>query len=229
MKKVLVFVVGLFLFFSCSKESEDTMYVKGSIKGLKKGTLYLQKQVDSLIVSVDSIYLSGVSDFLLTTIIESPEVYYLTLGKTNKKIAFFGEKDSITINSRLNKFEIKAEITGSENQDILDEYYEFKAKFSNQNLDLIKEQLEARKSQNQDSILIVENKINSLYKRRYLYAINYVINHANFEAAPYITLTELYDANTKMLDTMNNSLTSKIKESKYGKQLEEYIIKRKGE
>jgi len=223
MRKVLFIVIGLFLFFSCGSENENTMYVKGSIKGLKKGTLYLQKQVDSIVISIDSIKVNGTQNFLLTDEILSPEMYYLTLGNANKKIPFFGEKDTINITSRLDKFVLKAKISGSENQDLLNEFYEIKDKFRDQNLDLIKEEFEARRSENQDSILMVQNKLKNLVRRKYLYTTNFAINNANFEVAPYIALTELNNATIKLLDTINNSLSDKVKKSKYGIQLNEFV------
>ena len=47
--------------------------------------------------------------------------------------------------------------------------------------------------------------------------------NSNLEVAPYIALTEMYDASLKMLDTVNNSLTEKVKMSNYGKRLQKYI------
>ena len=223
MKKLLFVAFAILLVSSCKKNIENTMYVKGNIKGLKKGTFYLQKQMDSLIRSVDSITVNGTNEFLLTDIIASPEIYYLTLKDSDKRIVFFGEKDTVKINSILDKFERKAEITGSENQNILNDYNELKRKFNDQNLDLIKEQLEAKKSGNQDSVMIAEGKMSRLLKRRYLVTINYVINNSDYEVAPYIALREVYDANIKMLDTMNSSLSPKVKKSKYGILLQEYI------
>lgn len=229
MKKIFIVVTGFLLLMSCGSENENAMYVKGNIKGLVKGTLYLQKQIDSLIVSVDSLKINGTSEFLLSDIIETPEMYYLALGNSTKKIPFFGEKDSITINSSLDKFELKAVVIGSENHDILEEYLDFKGKFNDKNLDLIKKEFEIKMSENQDSMQIVQDLKNGLLKRRYLFTINYAINNANFEAAPYIALTELQNTNIKMLDTINNSLSPEIKTSKYGKELNEFILRRKGE
>jgi len=223
MKKVLIFVFGILLIYSCSKESENTMYVKGNIKGLKKGTLYLQKQMDSLIISVDSIHVNGTDEFLLRDVILSPQMYFLTLGNGNKRIAFFGEKDTINISSRLDKFEFKAKITGSKNQELLDNYLAIKKKFSNQNLDLIKEEFEARKSGVQDSLDIINKKLKNLNRRLYLYTTNFAVNNSDFEVAPYIALTELVNANIRLLDTINKSLTPEIKDSKYGMQLDKFI------
>lgn len=229
MKKVLFIALVILTVSSCKNDVENTMFVKGKIKGFKKGTLYLQKQVDSLILSVDSLTVNGRNDFLLKDIIESPEIYYLTLKNSDKRIVFFGEKDTIVINTALDKFDIKAEITGSENQDILSDYYELKRRFNDQNLELIKEEFEAKKSGDQDSIRLVEGKKMKLLKRRYLVTINYAINNSDYEVAPYIALTEIYDANVKMLDTINNSLTPEVKESKYGLLLQEYVDERKAQ
>ena len=106
---------------ACSREDSNLMYVKGRVKGLKKGTLYLQKQVDTLIVSVDSVFVDGTDSFVMQDAIETPEMYYLALGSGDKKIAFFGERDTITIQTDLDKFALRARLSGSENQAKLDE------------------------------------------------------------------------------------------------------------
>ncbi len=223
MKKIAIWLVAVVLVASCSRESDNTMYVKGTIKGLKKGTLYLQKQMDSLIISVDSVFVEGTDTFVLRDEIESPEMYYLALGGGDKKIAFFGEKDTVSITSNLEKFALKAKISGSENQALLDKYYEMVGKFNDQNLDLIKEEFEARKKGSQDSIAEVEKKKKNWIRRKYLYTTNFAINNGSYEVSPYIALTELTDANVTLLDTINSSLTEEVKASKYGKQLERFI------
>ena len=50
------------------------MNITGSIDGLKKGTLYLQKISDSLIKNVDSIEIDGNNDFKLGDNITDSEV-----------------------------------------------------------------------------------------------------------------------------------------------------------
>ena len=223
MKKIGLLLLVVMAVIACSKENENTMYVKGSVKGLKKGTFYLQKQIDSLIVSVDSVSVSGSTEFMMTDVVESPEMYYLTLGNSTKRIAFFGEKDTISISSQLDRFQQKAVIKGSDNQDLLNNFNEIQNKFNNQKLDLIKEEFEARKIKSQDSVDIVANKLKTLNRKRYLYTTNFAVTNGNHEVSPYIALTELVDANIKLLDTVNNSLSEEIKVSKYGKQLDKFI------
>jgi hypothetical protein len=225
MKKIGLLLLVVMALVACSKENENTMYVKASVKGLKKGTFYLQKQIDSMIVSVDSISVDGREDFLMTDEVLSPEMYYLTLGNSSKRISFFGEKDTVYINSQLDLFGLKAKVKGSANQELLDNFSEIQQKFNNQKLDLMKEEFEARKANSQDSIDMVAKKLKSWERKKYLYATNFAVKNANFEVAPYIALTDLFDANIGLLDTINNSLTPSIKESKYGKQLDTYIKK----
>lgn len=223
MKKITLLFLTAIAIIACSSEEKNTMYVKGSIKGLKKGTFYLQKQKDSLIVSVDSVSVNGDSEFMMTDVIESPEMYYLTLGVSSKKIPFFGEKDTITISSQLDKFENKAVIKGSDNQDLLNDFNEMQRKFNDQRLDMIKEEFEVRKAGNQDSLDIVNQKFRNWERKKYLYTTNFAVKHGDFEVSPYIALTELVNANIKLLDTVNNSLSEEVRLSKYGKQLDVFI------
>ncbi len=224
MKKIIkVVFIGLMV-FSCSDKKENTMFVQGEVKNLKKGTLYLQKMKDTLAVTVDSIALDGVNTFTLSDEVESPELYFLSLDKSpSKQITFFGEKGTITINTKLDKFRFGATINGLTNQQLLDEYNEMKRKFNDKRLDLIKADFEVKGSQDSIKIDSVRNLINGLIKRRYYYTTNFAVNHSDNEVAPYLALTELFDANIALLDTINNTLTPKVKASKYGKALEKFI------
>ena len=224
MKKIIVFIIVSVVVFACNKEKKNTMLVRGEIKNLKKGVLYLQKIKDTLLITVDSISLDGVNTFTLTDQVESPEIYYLTLNRSpSRQISFFGEKGTITIDTKLDKFVFGATINGLTNQQLLDEYNEMKNKFSGKRLDLIKADFDAKKSE--DSLIIdsVQSKINNLIKRKYFYTANFAVIHSDNEIAPYLALTELYDANIALLDTINNSLSPKIRDSKYGKKLEKFI------
>jgi len=201
------------------------MIVQGQIKGLKKGKLFLQKMVDTVLVSVDSVSILGKDTFELSDNVDSPVVYYLTFdGNTRKKsILFFGEKGIITINDKIEEFGFNPEIKGSKNQKVLDEFTAISKRFQNQRLEFIKKEFDAKKAKNKKLLEKLDLDFKRMVKRRVLYTTNFAINNANYEAAPYIALTEMYDASLKMLDTVNISLTPKIKESDYGKRFQEYL------
>ncbi len=231
MKKIFSAFIILLFIASCSTKKEGNMIVKGQIKGLKKGKLYLQKMNDTILVSVDSIVLLGDDNFILSDNIDTPEMYYLTFdgNTTEKRILFFGEKGTITINNRLDEFGINPTITGSKNQEILDKFQKINKRFKGERLDFIKKDFDAKKEGDTEKIAQLEKDYKKMMRRRFLFTANFAISNANSEAAPYIALTELYDASTKLLDTVNNSLSTDVKISKYGKRLNEYLLKIKAE
>ena len=63
MKRILFVLLLGMVVFSCGKESENTMTVTGNIKGLKKGTLYLQQFKDSTLTVLDSLEIKGDGNF----------------------------------------------------------------------------------------------------------------------------------------------------------------------
>ncbi|CAM1351321.1 MULTISPECIES: DUF4369 domain-containing protein [Tenacibaculum] len=225
MKKIIALFAIALVAFACSSKKEGNMVVKGQIKGLKKGTLYLQKMKDTLLVSVDSMALLGDDKFILTDNVESPVIYYLTFdgNTTDKHIMFFGEEGEITINDKIEEFGFKPEIKGSKNQEVMDEYRKINQRFIDQRLDFVKKEVEARQAQDEVQLEQVEADYKKMIRRRYLFSTNFAIANADSEAAPYIALSELYDANIQLLDTINNSLTDKVKSSEYGKRLQKFV------
>lgn len=224
---ILLTFISTFLIMSCSKDnSKNTMIVKGEITGLKKGTLYLQKIEEGVLSTVDSIYLDGTATYSLTSKKNSGELYFLSLNKNSENtIPFFGDTGEISINTQLDNFVLRAKISGSENQEILDEYNKISSKFQNQNLDMIKDNFEAEKEKNQEKLEQLAEKSKLILRRKYLYTTNFAVRNKDSEVAPYIALTQLADANIKLLDTINNSLTEEIKNSRYGKELNSFIEK----
>ena len=224
MKKEFLIFNLLILTFSCST-NETKMIVSGNIDGLKKGTLYLQKQQDSIIVSIDSILVEGNSNFKLETEINEPDIYYLYLDKNdgdslNDIITFFGNNGKINIKTALKNFDSSYEISGSKNTELLQEYFSIIRKFNLQNLDLLEIFYKAQIENNQAKIDSVNTQIENLIKRKYLYTLNFATNNSEFEISPYIAVSQIADANKEFLLKLYDTLPEKIKKSKYGKILQ---------
>jgi acetolactate synthase small subunit len=209
---------------SCGKSSTKNFTVEGDIKGLTKGTVYLEKVIDTLIKPIDSVNVFNNGKFTLGDNLESPEIYYLRIKEIpDESLLIFGEKGVIKVNSKLEKFVTSAKVSGSKNHDLLQEYKDMIQKFNGKRLDIFKANFDAERANNQDKLDSLNKQYKSLVKKRYLYTANFAVNHADKEVAPYIALTELYNANISLLDTVNNSLTEDIKNSKYGKKLDNFI------
>jgi len=227
--KNIILIVLTIVLASCSRNNEADLTVIGNIKGLKKGTVYLKKFQDSIMTTLDSVSISGIPEFLFETNLEEPEVLYLVLDKNDTDegtIRFFANKGTTEINTTLKNFAFDANIAGSREQALLQEHNDMVLKYNNKKLDIIKENFDALKDN--DSIKAKETNLQqeSLLKSKYLYTINFALNHKTSRVAPYLAITEILDARLKYLDTIYKSLPDSIATSKYGKELKNLIEKR---
>lgn len=218
MNKYLIIIVVVFLVFSCNSK-QGNMSVHGKITNFQKGKVYLEKMKDTILVKVDSVLLDGKNTFTLSDNVESPQIYYLSISNSDKYVPFFGEKGDISIVSNLETFGFKPVIKGSKNQKVYDDFKKMNAKFNNKRLDLIKERFDFIVKKDSASAKKIEAKLKSLERRKYLYTINFATKNANYEVAPYLVLSEIPNANPKLLDTIQKAMSPKVRESLYGKKL----------
>jgi len=227
--KILILLLSITIIYSCNnRESKNYMSVIGKIDGLRKGSLFLQKFVDSAFISIDSTKVNDDFEFNMGITIDEPDIYYLYLDKfdgdsLNDRIKFFGDIGEITINSRVNTFDSTAEILGSDNQTLMEEYISIIRKFNLENLDLLEIYYDSQINGNNRRFDSVNDAIDNLIKRKYLYSLNFATTNANHEISPYILTTEVPDANKELLKQVYDKFNDSIKVSKYGKLLMEMI------
>lgn len=229
LNKALSLIILLVLAVSCGKDNTANFTLNGHIKGLKKGVVYLQKDGDSSVIDLDSLVLNGTPDFTLKTHLDEPILLYLKLFKNDGEehyIPFFADKGVTEISTTLKNFNFDAEIVGSKQQKLLDDYLDIVSKFNNQNLDIIQNSFLAQKANDSIAIDSLNNLSNKLIKRKYSYTIQYAINNNDSELAPYLALYEIPAANPVFIDSVYNGLTDEIKNSFYGKKLGEVIASR---
>lgn len=221
----------LLLTVACGSDKKE-MQVQGTIKGLKKGTIYLKKANDSTVVIVDSTKIGEDYKFSMSSTIDTPEAFYIELDNSvnkDNRITFFGYKGLTTISTSLEQFGLDAKISGSKEQKLLEEYISVMGKFQDQNLDLVKQGFDARNNNDELAYLANRKKLQNHQKRKYLYTTNFALANKNSVVAPFIALTEIYDAKITLLDTINTSLTKEIKATKYGKAINTYITELKSQ
>lgn len=233
MSKSIVLVLSTLFLFSCAeKKSEKNFVLTGNIKGLKEGKLYIQRMKDTTLVAIDSIIISGDSNFKSEFDIQSPEMLYLFLDRgvsnsLDNNIPFFAEQGKMNIETSLDFFTADAKITGSKNHELYEEYKKVMSKFVDKDLELIQKKVMAYKENKTDEIAKIEEEQNGILKRKYLYSTNFAVNNGDYEVSPYVALAEIYDINLKYLDTIHKTMTPKVAKSLYGKKLTEYYNERK--
>ena len=231
MNKYLTVLTVLILFTACSS-NEDKMTLTGNVKGLKKGTLLLQKIQDSVLVSIDSVLVNGNSLFSFKETILEPEIYYLNVRLENgilkdDRISFFAESNPINISTTLTNFAIDAKVTGSNNQEKYKTYKKIIDRYSDINLELIEQIFEAKKQGNDSLANKLDSTQKSILAKKYLATISFALSNKDFEISPYLMVSHVNDTKLVYLDSVYNNLTPKIKDSKYGKDLESLIVSRK--
>jgi len=229
MKKSILALVAIVLIASCNKkESKGNLLITGNVKGLKEGTLYIQKVVDTALVAIDTIKIDGNSHFESNIDLKSPEMLYLFLDRgvsnsLDNNLMFFAEPGIINIETNLDGFLSGAKITGSKNQDLYEDYKKTTSRYKDENLTLIEQKFKAIKRKDVKAIDSLTKLQDMNLKRKYLYAVNFAMNNKDHEIAPYIALAEVYDINVKYLDTIKNAMTPKVAQSYYGKKLTKYV------
>ena len=195
------------------------MTVNVKVENFKKGNVYLQKISDSALINIDSIFVKKNESIILKYDIDSPELFYLNLDVSNieNRIEFFGENGEINIDTSLEKFNSDFKISGSSIDSIYRDYLSVIKKFNNQKLDLIQLSFNLTKTELDDSLIKVQNQIKSLNKRQYLYNLNYTVSNGNSFVSPLIAINEFSESGKIVLDTIKNSMSKQVLESKYGK------------
>ncbi|GAA4030253.1 DUF4369 domain-containing protein [Flavobacterium cheonhonense] len=233
MQKILLTLFALVVLVSCAEKKSDKNFVlNGHIKGLKSGTIYIQRIKDTVLVPIDTIKIDGDAHFVSEFNLDSPEMLYLFLdrGVTNSldnNIPFFAEKGVMTLETSLDFFTADAKITGSKNQALYDEYRKVMSRYVDQDLSLIEKKFKAYKASQLDEVAKLDEEQKGIIKRKYLYTTNFAVNNGDYEVAPYVALAEIYDINLKFLDTIQKSMSPKVSKSLYGKKLNDYIAERK--
>ncbi len=228
MKKIVLALLLGFILVSCDSKTENTMTVTGNIKGLKKGTLFLQHFQDSSLVVLDSLEIDGDGSFTFSQELKTPDVFYLYLNKKdnndiNDRITFFGEPGEITINTYWNTFDIDPEVLGSKSHDKLREFNDMISKFNVREIELL--QIATQPEFQGDSLVLdsIQKLVDHNILGSFRYALNFGLNNGNSYATPYAMLSVAENANPKYLDSIYNSLSSEVASSKYGIALKEYL------
>lgn len=227
MKKILFVLSLVTIFSSCSEVKDSNFTIKGNMKGMRKGIVYLKEEVNGNVSTVDSLFLKGTEDFEFKGFIESPEVFYLSTSRRNSSILpVFVEKGIITVNADVNNL-LTAEISGSENQELLDQFNKIMGRFNLKKNELFAKGLTA----NNKKHFITLNTISDQYKRnedrKIKYILNYAVVNASKEVSPYIALNYLSSSHITVLDTINNSMTKEVIAGKYGFELNELVTQLK--
>jgi len=143
------------------------------------------------------------------------------------RLDIFAAPGKIEVQTSLKNFENDATVTGSVNHQKWIDYRKLMQRFNDRNLDLIKENFESQQTNNEERMSDINQQMELLVRNKYLATVNFALNNKEYEIAPYLAISEIFDANIKYLDTIYTSLSTAVKKSTYGKELEKFILERR--
>ncbi len=225
LKKIIVLSISIIVFFSCQNQKRHSnLLVKGTVKGLRLGTLQIKKLDKDSLVTSDSIKVDGNEKFEFHTTIDEPQVMALELPEVKDgRILFFAAPgDTIQIFTYVESFGLTPIVKGGINQTEKNAFDKMIKQFNNKELDLFKAKFEAAKNHLLQEADSLGKKLDNLKRKRKLYALNFIFRNKNHAIAPYIALTEFYD-NPMALDTIYKTLPDDIKKSMYGKEIKKIL------
>ncbi len=231
MRKLALLFLIFTVIFGCSNPKGNSV-INGSIEGLNKGQLFLQKIDDTTLVTLDSLRIYESPEFMFYLDLQEPEVLYLALKfddsiTQTRYLPIFAEPGTLEINTSLKGFGYDQSITGSKNQGKWDEFKLLQGRYNDKQLELIQAELTANQNNKLSEVTQIQKQREKLLRARYLATVNFAKNHSDLPIAPYLMLAEIPDVNLKYHDTIYKLLKPEIKNSKYGKALELFINQQK--
>ncbi|MFT7667249.1 MAG: hypothetical protein ACI9O8_001595, partial [Patiriisocius sp.] len=109
------------------------------------------------------------------------------------------------------------------NQKKYTEYKTLIKRYTKKNKSLTGQLIEAAKEKNMRAVDSIDQQQKRVLTSSYLATVNYALNNKDYEIAPFLALSEIYNANTKYLDTIYKTLTPRIKASTYGVALKDFL------
>ncbi len=125
MKKLILFILPVMIFFSC-KNSEDAGFsVSGTVENGNGKQLILNQFTSQATIALDTIVLTEKGDFNFKASTAAPELYSIQLEGEQAHILFIADSlDNITINAKVEDFRSSYTITGSVHSTLLKEMYD---------------------------------------------------------------------------------------------------------
>ena len=159
------------------------------------------------------------------------EVNVLKYSKT-AKYGTQGAAGVIEVNTILNSnvlgnYKRSFEVKGKKNIELMEKFKIFEKQFISKRDELDDKRkifIEINDVERVDSI---QNLLDVLQYKSYLFTANFAINNSDSEIAPYLAVKKIADAKIEILETIEEKLTEKVKKSKYGKIFLELVENRR--
>lgn len=224
MKKlsVLFLVAIVIMFAACTQpHANDNFNIQLTLTGAGTDTIYLKQRVDGEMVTFDSAAFVGDKAQLWGSV-EMPEFFYLTFGKNKGYIPLFVEQgDNVLAGDYLDLENVT--FSGSLSQDNLVAFNMATQAFDDQMSELGQQYGQARQLGDTTRMNAIEAEYMSLDEQKTDYVTQYAFDHPDQVLSAYIILSNSYQYELDMLDSLTMAFAPEISNSIYVKKLQEHV------
>ncbi len=224
MRNVLTILIFALAAFSC-QSAKDEYSIKGSIAGVDKGKVYLQKIVEGQPKTVDS---TNVTDgkFSFKGKMGIPEFRVLRLNDREYFAQFFLDNANITVAAK--KDSLRAtKITGSPTNDVFKAYAAEMDKLGKEMRELQEKYQNAMSTGNTDAENKAKIDYQAMIDNNKVFTKNFIKEHSNSVVSAFILIQLATQFESNDVEDMVNKFTPEIEKSEYVVKLKELVQEQK--
>jgi peroxiredoxin len=225
MRNVIAILALALTVLSCHT-AKDEFLIKGTIEGVDKGKVYLQKIVEGQPQGLDTAEVVD-GKFTFKGKLEVPDMRILRLNERDYFAQFFLDNSTVTIKAKKDSLR-NTQITGSPTQDIFKLYMAEMEKFGKDAGALQEKFRNAMVSGNTQDAENAKIDYQAMLDNNKVYTKNFIKEHPNSVVSAFITVARLADQiDDNELDSIISLLSPEISNSEYVIKLKEMSQERK--
>lgn len=231
MKKIILLVAGAVSLYSCNKLAEGEYEITGTVKGVKTGLVYLEKQNPMMgSQAIDTVKIVD-GKFEIKGKTTEPEIHFIQVDKVNGKVPFILEGGEIEITvdkDSLYKSKLSGTYSNEEFSKFNEESNKIQKKLQKQVMEFQMKNMAVMNEAQQKGDTVTMNRIKKEYdviqKDITDYTFGYPKSHPKSFISVLITQMMLNNPKySKDIEGIYNSFDESLKKTKPGKAIKENI------
>lgn len=228
MKKIILLVAVAVALYSCNKLAEGEYEITGTVKGMKTGLVFLEKQSPMGMgpQAIDTVKIVD-GKFEIKGKTTEPEIHFIQIDKVNGKVAFVLEGGEINITVDKDSV-FKSKLAGTYNNDEFskfnDESNKIQKRLQKQVMAFQEKNMAAMTEAQKQNDTVTMNRIRNEYDGIQKDITDYTFNYPKTHPKSFISvlITQMMISNPKYskdVEGIYNSLDESLKKTKPGKSI----------
>ena len=213
MKKfAFILLVGVIL-ASCMPGSKDQYTIKGVIKGVDTGRVFLQKFDSDHWTNIDSVKLAK-GEFTFTGKIGMAEMWHIAMAEKQIYVPVFVENSKIEVQIYADSLE-KSSVKGSASQDIYQQYLTLNDAINKKMDDVNSAYKKARETHDTVAMKRADSVSNELDKEMKKQLVNFVKTNNKTVVSPYLVVRNSWQFELADLEDVVKTMDTSLNNSQY--------------